>query len=177
MKDSKEYKNNLIYGVIFMKKTILIILTMMVVFTMLLSTNSMVYATENLDYSPYTAIAQTSEAIPRWTNCNQCSFVFNVLDPGEAHINVSYVAESSVFVQAKSTVKIQKKFWGLFWTTVDIGTTNDEWIEYCTDVYGDLYNYFPVDGTGTYRAVFKLEITGTDGSVDVIEDTIEYKYS
>lgn len=73
-----------------MKKTILIILTMMVVFTMLLSTNSMVYATENLDYSPYTAIAQTSEAIPRWTNCNQCSFVFNVLDPGEAHINVSF---------------------------------------------------------------------------------------
>lgn len=114
---------------------------------------------------------------PRWSNCNKYTFSFNVLDPGEAHISVSYIAESGVFVQAKSTVKIQKKFLGLFWTTVDIGTTNDEWVEYCTDVYGDLYNYFPVSGTGTYRAVFKLEITGTNGSVDVIEDTIEYKYS
>lgn len=159
-----------------MKKTILMIITMMFVFTMMFSNASVVYAIDDINASSYTSSYSSSEAVPYWDNCNKCSFSFNVLDPGEAHVNVSYVAESSVFVQAKSTVKIQKKFLGLFWRTVDIGETNNEWVEYCTDVYGDLYNCFTVDGTGTYRAVFTLEITGTDGSVDVIEDTIEYKY-
>jgi hypothetical protein len=35
------------------------------------------------------------------------------------------------------------------------------------------YNTFSVDDSGTYRAKFKVEIRGTDGTVDVIEDTIE----
>ena len=114
---------------------------------------------------------------PRFTNCDQCNFIFRVLDPGEAHISVRYSAKADVFTQAKLTVKIQKKFLGLFWRTVDIGTTNDEWIAYSNDVYGEFYNYFNVDGTGTYRAVFCVEIYGTSGAVDTIENTIEYKYT
>lgn len=114
---------------------------------------------------------------PRFTNCNYCNFIFQVLDPGEAHVSVRYSAKADVFTQAKLTVKIQKKFLGLFWTTVDIGTTNDEWVAYSTDINGQFYNYFNVDGTGTYRAVFCVEMYGTSGVVDTIEDTIEYKYT
>jgi len=40
--------------------------------------------------------------------------MFRVLDPGEAHVGVTYNAKSDVFTQAKVTVKIQKKFLGLF---------------------------------------------------------------
>ena len=47
---------------------------------------------------------------PRFTNCDQCNFIFRVLDPGEAHISVRYSAKADVFTQAKLTVKIQKKF-------------------------------------------------------------------
>ena len=147
-----------------MKKRFKSIGLLLMVFMLLVSNFSFVYATDD-------------EITPYWNNVNMHEFSFQVLSPGEAHISIYYVAKSGVFVQAKSTVKIQKKILGLFWTTVDIGTTNNEWVEYCTDVEGDLYNYYPVDGTGTYRAVFKLEITGIDGSVDVLEDTIEYKYS
>ena len=114
---------------------------------------------------------------PRFTNCEVCDFTFSVLDPGEAHVLVTYDSRASVFVQAKLTVKIQKKFLGLFWKDVDIGMTNNEWIEYSYDVDGRFYNYFPVDGTGTYRAVFLLEMHGTTGVSDEIEDTIEFRYS
>ena len=123
------------------------------------------------------AVENEETVTPRFTNCDQCNFIFRVLDPGEAHVGVTYFAKSNVFTQAKLTVKIQKKFLGLFWRTVDIGTTNDEWIAYSNDVYGEFYNYFSVDGTGTYRAVICLEIYGTSGAVDTIEDTIEYKYT
>ena len=114
---------------------------------------------------------------PRLTNCYQCIFTFQVLDPSEAHVGVTYAAKADVFTQAKLTVKIQKKFLLLFWQTVDIGTTNDEWVAYSSAINGQFYNYFPVDGTGTYRAVFSLEMSGTTGVVDVIEDTIEFKYT
>ena len=118
------------------------------------------------------------EAIsPRLTNCYQGNFSFTVIDPGEAHVGVTYAAKADVFTQAKLTVKIQKKFLLFFWQTVDIGTTNDEWVAYSSAINGQFYNYFPVDGTGTYRAVFSLEMSGTTGVVDVIEDTIEFKYT
>ena len=122
--------------------------------------------------------AENEETItPRFTNCNQCNFVFQVLDPGEAHVAVTYNAKADVFTQAKLTVKIQKKILGLFWTTVDIGTTNDEWVAYSTAINGQFYNYFSVNGTGTYRAVFCVEMYGISGVVDTIENTIEYKYT
>ena len=114
---------------------------------------------------------------PRFTNCNYCNFIFQVLDPGEAHVSVRYSAKADVFTQAKLTVKIQKKILGLFWNTVDIGAANDEWIAYSNAVFGEFYNNFSVDGTGTYRAVICLEVYGTSGVVDTIEDTLEFRYS
>ena len=114
---------------------------------------------------------------PRLTNCNECEFTFKIIAPGEAHVLATYYAKPSVFTQAKLTVKIQKKVLGLFWTTVDIGTANNEWIAYSNSVNGNFYNYFNVDGTGTYRAVFRLEVYGTSGVVDTIENSLEYKYN
>ena len=114
---------------------------------------------------------------PRFTNCDICDFTFNVLDPGDAHVAVTYSAKADVFVQAKLTVKIQKKFLGLFWKDVDIGLTDNEWVEYSYDIHGQFYNYFPADGTGLYRAVIRLEMHGTTGVSDVIEDTIEFRYN
>ena len=122
------------------------------------------------------AVDAESGINPRFTNTNQCDFTFQVLEPGEAHISVAYYAKSAVFTEAKLTVKIQKRFLGFFWNTVDIGEPNNEWVAYSTEVYGEFYNYFPVDGTGTYRAVFTVEISGTSGETDILEETIECIY-
>lgn len=114
---------------------------------------------------------------PYYTNCNKCVFSFNVIDPGKAHINITYSAINDVFREAQITVKIQKRFLLIFWNTIDIGLPNNEWTATSTDIDGYFYNCFDVDGTGTYRAIFTVEIIGIDGSVDLIEDTIESKYS
>ncbi|MBQ2884477.1 MAG: hypothetical protein IJE43_12010 [Alphaproteobacteria bacterium] len=115
--------------------------------------------------------------MPRFSNCSKCVVTFTVSDPNTAYVGVTYNAYSDTFVQAKVTVQIQKKFLGLFWTTVDIGYSNNEWVDYSSAVNGYFYNSFTIDGTGTYRANFVVEIEGKDGSVDVIEDSIERKYS
>ncbi len=114
---------------------------------------------------------------PRFSNCSKCVVTFTVSDPNTAYVGVTYNAYSDTFVQAKVTVQIQKKFLGLFWRTVDIGYSNNEWVDYSSAVNGYFYNSFTIDGTGTYRANFVVEIKGKDGSVDVIEDSIERRYS
>ena len=108
---------------------------------------------------------------PRLTNCNDASMAF-VVDDGMANFYVSYSGRSATFTQAKLTVQIQKKFLGLFWRDAA-----DEWVGYNSTLVGDFYDYIPVNGTGTYRAVFKLEVYGSTGVTDVIEDTISCKYS
>ena len=89
---------------------------------------------------------------------------------GKAYAEVSYNAKTNVFSYASVTVKIQKRFLGIFWSTVD------EWTETCYDVNGYVENSTALEDTGTYRAVFTVEIYGRDGSVDEIEDKITSTY-
>lgn len=106
---------------------------------------------------------------PYYTNCNNCRCNLSIKN-GEAYTSVSYIAYSDLFSYASVTVKIQKRFLGIFWSTVD------EWTEICYDVYGYVENSTDLEDTGTYRAVFTVEIYGIDGSVDEIEDKITSTY-
>lgn len=112
---------------------------------------------------------------PRYSNCYDCTCYF-VANSGQAYVSVTYTGNSSTFSYAKSTVKLQKRFLGIFWSTVDIGYTDNEWIAYNYDTDGYFSNSFPLEDTGTYRAVFTVEIYGKDGSVDTIEDKITSTY-
>lgn len=117
------------------------------------------------------AFADNGQITPRWTNTSNTTMSF-VVDDGQANFYVSYVANTSTFSQAQLRVQIQKRVLGLFWRNV-----GDEWVGYSTALRGDFYDYIPVDGKGTYRANFTLTVYGTQGATDVIEDTIEVKYS
>ena len=86
--------------------------------------------------------AADDQITPYYTNCNECSWSFSIIDPGEAHINITYSAKSEVFSEARITVKIQKRFLGFFWKTVDIGLADNEWTATSTNVYGYFYNSF-----------------------------------
>ncbi len=113
---------------------------------------------------------------PCWNNTNMCTFDFAVLDPGIAYVEALYSAEEQYFTCAKITVKIQKRFMGIFWKTVDIGMTDNEWVTYSFERDHQFTHSFTVDGTGTYRALFTLEIEGTGGDTDVIEETMQSTY-
>lgn len=116
-----------------------------------------------------------SEIMPLYDNTNVCKTTFLISD-NVAHVAVRYEGNPDSFAQAKITVKIQKKTLGLFWSTVDIGEPNKEWVTYSNNISDCLYNTFAITDTGTYRAVFTVEIFGSNGTVDKIEDKIEYKY-
>lgn len=117
-----------------------------------------------------------SSVTPRWTNCDLYSFGFSITDDGMARVGVDYVGDANNLASAKSTVKLQKRFLLVFWNTVDIGYPNNEWVETSTELVDLFYNGFQLSDTGTYHAVLTLEITGKDGSVDVVDTDLEYEY-
>ena len=118
----------------------------------------------------------TTQIMPRWNVADDNEFTFTVSSTDKANVRVTYSANSTNFQKANLTVKIQKRFLLVFWSTVDIGYTNNEWTASSTNLSGNFYNTFTVNGTGTYRAQITLEIIGKNGQKDVIEETIEYEY-
>lgn len=113
-----------------------------------------------------------SQPTPRFTNIIECDMAFNVNGNG-ANFAVTYTAIEETFLQAKLTVKLEKKVLGLFWTQVGDTWTSD----YCYDYLGYIADTIPADGKGTYRATFKLTVYGNQGIADVIDHTIDAKYS
>ena len=58
----------------------------------------------------------------------------------------------------------------MFWN--EVGT----WTTASMDLDGHFYHIMTLNGSGTYRATFTLQVTGVDMTVDVVEGTIESSY-
>ncbi len=102
---------------------------------------------------------------------------FTISSSGKATVQVEYSGIKGTTTKVTSTIYLQKKILGLFWSTVDIGTANDQWVDSSTSYEGIFRHTFQLESTGTYRAVFKVVFSGSGGPDDVIEDKIEKKYS
>ena len=103
----------------------------------------------------------------RLSHTDSGSFSFAATSSG-GHIDVSYYTYDS-FVRADLTVKIEKQF--LFWWN-EVNT----WSASSTEENGHFYTCLALNGSGTYRAIMTLKVTGNDGTVDTIERTIKSKY-
>ncbi len=124
--------------------------------------------------SVFSAVA--SDVMPAYENCSHCMINFGIVD-GIAEVYVQCDAQSATFTYVEVEVKIQKKFLGVFWRTVDIGLEDNVWRVTSTELFNVFYECFSISDTGTYRAVFDIRFYGTTGEVDVIEDTIQCTYS
>lgn len=123
------------------------------------------YANENADVEPCL------------NNGNNCLYCFKISSSGMLEVSVKYAGVYGAMTKITITTYIQKKTLSLFWTTVDIGTSNKKWIDTSTNVSGIITHQFQLKSTGTYRAVFKVVFSGTGGADDKIENKIEAKYS
>ena len=103
---------------------------------------------------------------PRLSHTNNASYSFDATS-SIGYISADYTGVRATFVSAKLTVKVEKRFLFFFWD--EVGT----WTATNTELLGDFYYEMPLTGSGTYRATFTLEVTGTNGTVDVITDTLE----
>ena len=121
-----------------------------------------------LSMTSITAFAGNVTPSPRLSHMTDGSFTFSATANG-GYVDVTYYGNGS-FVRADLTVKIEKSFLFFFWNEVDT------WSSSSTELNGHFFNTISLDGSGTYRAIFTLKVTGNDGTVDTIERTIESRY-
>lgn len=126
---------------------------------------------------PVGACAEESSGItPRYSNVNACSLDFIITDSGLAQVKVSYEGRFGYMTQVRSEIYLQKRVLGIFWKKVDIGVTDNVWVDTSTEDAYFFTHSAQLQDTGTYRAVFEVTFSGTGGADDVVADKIQYNY-
>ena len=121
--------------------------------------------------------AAAGTVTPRYNNTAGTSTNFAISASGKATISATYNAYRDSFSSATITSYIEKRTLGIFWTKVNIGQPNNEWVDTSSDYTGAFGHTFQLSDTGTYRATVVYEISGTGGATDVIEYEQERTYS
>ena len=123
------------------------------------------------------SVAATNTGImPRYNNTAGTSTNFAISTTGKATVTATYDGVRGTTTGATVTSYIEKRTLGIFWTKVDIGQTNNEWVDTSTDYADAFVHEFYLSDTGTYRVTVTYEISGTGGATDVIdfEKTVTY---
>jgi len=119
-------------------------------------------------------VAQTitaKAAVPekRYVTPSYVSSTMAISDQGVMTITYQYSSDSSNTSKVEITTYIEKRTLGIFWTRVDIGTPDNQWID-------TIYNYrytgsrtYQLSDTGTYRA----KVTYNFYNNYVLTDTVE----
>jgi len=71
--------------------------------------------------------------MPRLNNTSHTSTNFTITTAGKATITATYDGYYGITTGATVTSYIEKRTLGIFWTKVDIGQPNNEWVDTSSD--------------------------------------------
>lgn len=122
------------------------------------------------------SVSAAGEITPYYNNVVSAYTSATVSENGFLTIRNTYTGRQNVTTKAVITTYVEKKVLGLFWTRVDLGITDDQWVD---TIYNYIYNgthSVQLEATGTYRITATYVISGTGGTADEIEKTYEITY-
>ncbi len=128
-----------------------------------------------LSFNALAAMPDDEIVMPLYNNTATTNTTFTISSGGSAMVKVFYRGYSGVTTGGTITTKIQKYVSGS-WQDVDIGMPNNEWVDVSTSVFFTKTHTVQLQSTGIYRAVVEYVISGSGGSDDVINETVEYTY-
>ena len=120
--------------------------------------------------------ASAAEITPYFNNVTMASINMNIDNKGVMTIVYDYVGNPSITEKAVITTYIEKKTLGLFWTRVDIGEPDDQWVDTINNYHYNAYRKVQLSSSGTYRIKGNYKIYGNGGAPDVINFEAEDKY-
>lgn len=110
-----------------------------------------------------------SAATPRYNNVATVTGAMSISETGKMSITYKYTGSESITTKAVITTYIEKKFLGLFWRRVDIGTVNNEWVDTINHYKYTGSRVHQLGASGTYRITIIYKIYGTGGAADEIQ--------
>jgi hypothetical protein len=94
---------------------------------------------------------------------------------GNLYISISYTGYSGITTGAKITTYVQKRTLGIFWTKVNNGQPNNEWVDNVSGSSNSVDHELQLSSTGTYRVTSEFVIYATTGSEPITcQSTIVY---
>jgi len=125
----------------------------------------------------FTALGSTAPIIqPYYNNAGNVNASFAINSSGKATVSLYCKGTPGVMTGVKVKTYIEKRNFLFFWTRVEIGQANDEWIDNASGSSFAKEHYVQLKNKGTYRAVVKFTVSGSGGSADNIPFTIEDSY-
>ena len=112
-----------------------------------------------------TASAEEKQIMPRLDNAIDIYTQFNIVN-GNAVASISYNGYEGIFTEAHVYVKLEKRNLLVFWKDVT------EWETVSYNSTDSIEFTYPVD-SGKYRATIRVEIFGTNGTSDVVENELK----
>lgn len=121
-------------------------------------------------------ICTNNEIMPLYNNVGSVNSNMSINSSGKMTINYKYAGSPSTTTKAVITTYIEKRTLGVFWSRVDIGEPDDQWVDTIKDYsyYGS--RTYQLSSTGTYRVTITYKIYGNGGSVDTITSEIKDSY-
>lgn len=116
------------------------------------------------------------EVAPRYNNVVSVQTTATVSSSGLLVVRHQMQGTQGVTIYTDITTKVEKKTLGLFWTEVDIGTTNNVWTIHVGSYIYDGTRQCQLSSTGTYRITSTYVVTGTGGAADTITSTYQVTY-
>jgi len=122
------------------------------------------------------AAVASEEIMPLYNNTSTAYCTANINDSGNMTISYRVYGYSSTTSKIVINTYIEKKVLGLFWSRVDIGETDDEWVDTINKSTYIGSRSYQLSSTGTYRVNVTYTVYGTGGAADVIPFSIEKSY-
>ncbi len=130
----------------------------------------------NMLFLPFSLVATAQDIMPCYNNVEYVETRATISSSGEMTITNIVRGEDGFFTRAVITTYVEKRILGIFWSRVDIGQTNDEWIDTIyTNVYSGTHSV-QLPSTGTYRVTVEYVIYGSGGSPDTITQEVKKTY-
>lgn len=126
--------------------------------------------------SASTAAMAASPYEIRYNNTVMASSVASISDSGLLTVDNQFQGIRGKTTKGEITTYVEKRTLGFFWTRVDIGQPNNQWVDVVYDYLYDGTHTFQLSNQGTYRITVVYVISGSGGDADTIRQTMTKTY-
>lgn len=127
-------------------------------------------------FSVSAATTPNDEIMPLYNNTMSARIYANVSNSGTLTISYVYDGFKNKTTKVVITTYIEKKTLGLFWTRVDNGQPDDQWVDTIYDYEYNGSRRFNLPSTGKYRIKVTYKVYGSGGSADSIPCETQITY-
>ena len=125
---------------------------------------------------PFHYVSAANEIMPLYNNVGYADTTVSISDTGLMTITYRYSGDPMVMTKAVITTYIEKQTLGVFWSRIDIGKPDNEWVDTIAQYSYHYSRTFQLPSTGTYRVTVTYKISGLGGDPDIITHVIKKSY-